>query len=236
MISEFVQHLERKGYSKTTVDISRKWLEHFTARFPGPPDQLKPSDLTRYQKLLGWEPGPSGKLYSENTQSQAIGVIRAFFRWCVDQDHLKKSPADHLKTRAVPKKERSYLTTVQARKLLALPDLDTSMGLRDRAVLGLIIEEQASPAALARLDLTDFQPDTGAVLLKGRRRRIVSLGPGLQTDLERYIRIGRAGTAQPHEEALFISRSGTRFNKPGIHAVLAKYCRLADVPRPSFFS
>lgn len=236
MISEFVQHLESKGYSKTTVEISRKWMEHFTARLPGPPDELKPADLTRYCKLLEWEPGPSGKLYSENTQNQAIGVVRAYFRWCVEQGYLKKSPADHLKTRAVPKKERVYLTTVQARRLLALPDLATALGLRDRAVLGLIVEEQASPAVLSRLNLTDFQPDTGAVLLKGRKRRIVSLGAGLQADLERYIRIGRAGNANPGEEALFLNRSGSRFNKPGIHAVLDKYCRLADVPKPSFFS
>ena len=89
---------------------------------------------------------------------------------------------------------------------------------------------------LSRLNLTDFQPDTGAVLLKGRKRRIVSLGAGLQADLERYIRIGRAGNANPGEEALFLNRSGSRFNKPGIHAVLDKYCRLADVPKPSFFS
>lgn len=236
MTPEFLEHLRAKRYAPNTVAIYQKWLEHFASHCPGPLEDLKPADLTRYHKALHWEPGSSGKLYSENTVNQAVGVVRAYLRWCVEQGFLKKSPAGHLQTHAVPKKQPVYLTPGQARKLLALPDLDTSMGLRDRAILGLLVEEQASPPALSRLDLADFQADTGAVLLKGRKRRILCLGTGLQADLERYIRLGRTEDAKPGEKALFISRFGTRLQAPGMRAVIATYCRQADVPRPSFFS
>lgn len=235
MISEFLEHLQARKYSPITVEISKKWLEHFTARYPEP-DQLKPADLTRYHKSLHWEPGPSGKLYSQNTVNQAIGVIRAYLRWCVEQGYLKTSPASHLKTRGAPKTERVYLTTTQARKLLSLPDLGTPLGLRDRAALGLVVEVQAPPGALARLNLSDFQPDTGAVLLKSRKRRIVDLGKGLQADLERYIRLGRQGQAQHGENALFVSSSGKRLSTSAFQEILRKYCRRADVPKPPFFS
>lgn len=235
MISDFLAHLRRERYAAATVVISEKWLEHFLSRHPGPLAALKPADLTRYHQSLHWEPGPSGKLYSEHTVHQAVGVLKAYFGWCILHGHLKQSPAAHLVTRRLPPKKALFLTSDQARKLLALPDSSTPLGLRDRAALGLVIEAQASPGALSRLDLADFQPDTGALLLKGRRQRIVSLEPGMQDDLERYLQLGRAGNAQPGVDALLLSRFGARMAGPGFLALLNRYCRQAGVERPTFF-
>jgi integrase/recombinase XerD len=236
MIEDYLNSLRASGYAGSTVEISRNWLEHFLSRSPGPPAELKPADLTRYHQSLQWEPGPSGKLYSQSTVNQAVGVLKSYFRWCIEQGHLKKCPASHIVTRRPPAKERVYLTPTQARVVLELPDLNTPLGLRDRAALGLIIEQQASPATLSRLELVDFQPDTGALLIKGRKRRIVSLGAGLQADLERYIRLGRQGYAQPGETALLVSRSGKRMSGQAFRVMLNGYCHRAGVPRPYFSS
>ena len=236
MIEDFLDHLRRRPYSKSTVAISKQWLEHFLSRYPGPPKDLKPTDLTRYHQSLQWEPGPSGKLYSENTVNQALGVLRSYFRWCIGQGHLKVCPAAHLLTRRVPPKERSYLTPEQIRTILALPDLTTPLGLRDRAALGLMVEVQASPSSLSRLNLADFQPDTGALLLQARKRRIISLASGLQADLERYLRLGRQGYVQPDEDALFLNHRGSRLSVASLRMMLKSYCQRAQLPQPHLFS
>ena len=236
MIADFLEYLRHKNYAKNTVILSKKWLEHFTERYPQPVRELKASDLTRYHQSLKWEPGKSGKLYSENTVNQAVGVVKAYFRWCIEQGHLKRSPAEHIVTRRPPPKEQTVLTPSQTRKLLAWPNLNTPLGLRDRAILGLVVEVQASPGALSRLDLSDFQPDTGAVLLKARKRRIESLGAGLQADLERYIRLSRAGYVKQRETALFLNQSGKRLASSAVCMVLDKYCQRAEVPKPYFSS
>lgn len=236
MISDYIEHLRERGYSANTMDISTRWLQHFFSRYPSPVKDLKPADLTRYHKSLHWEPGPSGKLYSESSINQAVGVLRSFFRWCLSEGHLKTSPAEHLVTRRPPDPERVFLTPAQARALLALPDPATPLGLRDRAILGLIVEYQASPAVLSRLNLTDFQPDTGALLLQGRKRRILSLGAGLQADIERYLRLGREGYAPPGEQALFLNHKATRLSPNGIRTLLKNYCRRAQLPKPYFSS
>ncbi|MFA5507824.1 MAG: hypothetical protein WC423_20515, partial [Vulcanimicrobiota bacterium] len=165
-----------------------------------------------------------------------VGVLKSFFRWCIEEGHLKTCPAAHIVTRRPPKAECRSLTPPQARAVLALPGLETPLGLRDRAVLGLFLEAQASPGSLSRLDLHDFQPDTGALLLNGRRRRIISLGEGLQADLERYIRLGRQGYASPGEEALFLGKHGRRMGGQAFRVILSSYCRRAAVPQPSFSS
>lgn len=236
LIGVFLGDLKRRGYASSTVNISANWLGHFDARFRVPLQSIKPADITEHYKKLQWEPGPSGKLYSQNTVNQAVGVLKSYFRWCVEQGHLKESPAAHIVTRRPRPKKRIILSPSQARALLALPDLSKPLGLRNRAILGLVVEVQASPGALSRLNLSDFQTDTGAMLLKGRKRRIVSLESGLQADLERYIRLGRAGYAEPGEAALFVTKSGGRMGPAGFQQTLTKHCRLADVPRPSAFS
>ena len=237
MIEEFLSSLRERGYSPATLDVSSRWLEHFETRIPKPLRDIKPSDLSEYHKSLQWEPRQDGKLYSENSVNQAVGVLKAYFRWCKDQGYVKTDPTVHLVTRRVPPKERVSLTPGQARQLLSLPDIKTFNGLRARAMLALLVEVQASPGSLSKLNLTDFQPDTGALLLKSRKgRRIVSLASGLQADLERYLRFGRAGVAQPGEQAFFVTKAGNRMDGQNARHILRDYCRKAGVPRPHFFS
>ena len=58
----------------------------------------------------------------------------------------------------------------------------------------------------------------------------------MQDDLERYLQLGRAGYAKPGEEALLVSRFGTRMARPGFLALLNRYCRQAGLARPTFSS
>lgn len=233
MISEFLRHLEHKGYAAATVALSRSWLKHFETHQSLPVAKLRPKHLTAYHQSLQWEPGPSGKMYSENSVNQAVGVLKAYFRWCVEQGHIKQNPAEHLVTRRPPSPEPVVLTPAQTRALLELPDLSTFVGLRARAILGLFVEERASGPSISRLSLTDFQPDTGALLLRARKRRIVFPGVGLLADLERYLRLGRAGVAKPGEEAFFVTRRGARMGGKNPLNILENYCQRAGVPRPT---
>lgn len=237
MIASFLSDLKQRGYSSATVTVSANWLGHFDSRVRKPLKDIKPSDISEYHKALHWEPGQSGKLYSENTVNQAVGALKAYFRWCAEVGHIKTDPTAHLVTRRAPSKERVYLTPEQARQLLSLPDIKTPKGLRNRAMLALLVEVQASPGSLSKLDLADFQPDTGALLLRTKNgQRIVCPGSGLQADLERYLRLGRAGTAKPDEQAFFVTKYGVRMGNQNAGRILKQSCREAGVPRPYFFS
>lgn len=230
MIESYLDSLRAAGYSESTLKISRNWLEHFVNRCPKELSKLHSRDLSAYHQSLHWEPGPSGKLYSENSVNQGVGVLKSYFRWCVKQGLLKASPADHLVTRRVPKKEQAGFTPSEIRALLDLPEIKTFTGLRDRCVLGLILEHQAKATAISRLSIDDFQADTGALLLKARKRRILTLGPGLQTDLERYLRLGRAGVAAPNEQALFVTKTGARMSTVNPREILRRYLDKAGLP------
>lgn len=218
----YLAELQDAGKSPATLTVCETWLAGFVKRY-AELSALTPAELTKYHQALQWEPGPRGKLYSENTVNQALGVVRAFLRWCVEQGHLKTDPAAHLKTRRVPPKERRSLSASQVRRLLSLPDVTKPSGLRDRAILGLLVELNPSLAALSRLNLGDFQADTGALLLRGRRRQVVGLKEGLVTDIERYLKHGRRGYARPGEKALFLNQAGGRLSSASLGQLVRRY-------------
>lgn len=232
MISAHLEHLSAQGYAAGSVTAARSWLERLERQFPGRLAELKPADLTAFQQSLRWQPGPSGKLYAENSANQAVEAVRRFYRWAVAGGLVARDPSEHLLTRRPPPVERRDLAPSEARKLLMGADISTFHGCRDRAILGLVLETRASSGALVRLDVEHFQPDVGALLLQGRRREIVSLSDGLCIDLVRYLRQARPTVAQPSELAFFVGEHGGRMVYGSFRAIIRGYAERAGVPRP----
>ena len=232
LVSAHLEHLKAQGYAKSSLTSARVWLERLERQFPGKLADLKPSDLTAFQQSLRWQPGPSGKLYAENSVNQAVDAARRFYRWAVAAELVAKDPSEHLVTRRQPPSARQELAPTDARKLLFGADISTFHGCRDRAILGLVLETRASAGALVRLDLEHFQPEVGALMLQGRRREIVSVSDGLCIDLVRYLREARPAVAKPGELALLVSRSGGRLVRNAVLRVVEIHAQRAGVPRP----
>jgi integrase/recombinase XerD len=230
MISAHLEYLKAQGYAKGSVSAARYWLEHLERQFPGKLADLKANDLTAFQQSLRWQPGPRGKLYAENSANQAVGAVRRFYRWAVAGGLVAKDPAAHLAIKRPPPSVRRELAPSDARKLLLRPDISTFQGCRDRAILGLALDTRASYGTMARLEIEHFQPDTGAILLQGRRREIVSLSDGLCIDLVRYLREARPAVAQPGELALFVGQHGGRMAGGYFRQLIANHARAAGVP------
>ena len=233
LTDRYLEHLEAlKRYSPTTLHINRKWLNLFEV-FWGEDELLALSaeDLTDWYQHLTWNPNSQGKLYAENTVNQAVAVIRRFFDWMVCEGLLNENPAGHLKLRA-SRGRRKYLTMEQRRRLLKEPDLDRPTGIRNRAVIAVILETRISRACCSRIDLADLQLDTGALLTRGRKRKIHCLSEGLLTDLERYLDFARPLLAQAPDPALFLDRFGDRLSGAAIQSMIRSYALGAGVPIP----
>jgi integrase/recombinase XerD len=234
LIEEHLQALRRgREYSKATAITAQVWLKRLKA-FCGDrcPSQLRPADLALWQKELTWTPGPSGKLYSENTINQAVGAVRRLYRWAIAEGRIKTDPTGPLAMTKVAKRSRSnrlQLSTTETRKLLASPSLETPAGIRDRVIFAIILETGISRPACSRIDLGHFQPDTGALLTKGRSQQIHSLSPGLVADIERYLREARPLLLKGTHRALFLNSNGDRVSGASIQQSLRYHRQLCGL-------
>ncbi|HIB69715.1 MAG TPA: hypothetical protein EYO33_32720 [Phycisphaerales bacterium] len=233
MIEEHLQYLKASGeYSQVTCEIARAWLLQFQAFCGGrDPAALKTKDLERWHKELVWTPGANGKIYSPGTVNLAVGAVRRFYRWAMATGKVSKNPTATLVTPAVKKPRKSRLDSLspsKRRKLLACPNLDTSFGIRDRAILALLLETRISSPACSKIDLHHLCFDTGALLTKGRFQKIHSLSDGLLADLQRYCRESRPLLVGPGTQALFLDRFQNRLSVGSVQQVINRYWDLCS--------
>jgi site-specific recombinase XerD len=235
LINRHLQDLRDQGYSETTVQIASSWLtkcaSFFAERSLG---ELVTDDLVQWHKDLSWRPGPSGKLYSANTINQAVGALRRFYRLEISAGLLKSDPTVGLVTPSVKrtKSQKLSLLPSETRKLLSSLDFDTMDGIRNRAIIGMILETKISRRSCSDIDCSHLQLDTGALLTLGRVREIHSLSAGLLGDLERYLRDARPlllGTESKPCEALFLNRNGGRFASASIQQMLTAQLKLCGL-------
>lgn len=233
-MSWLAQHLEALSqsgdYSNKTIESARRWLTNLQA-FCGDrdPTELRAKDLEQWQKHLVWTPGPSGKLYSPNTVNQAVSVVRRFYRFIGSE--LKADPTRTLLTPGVKKTRRQALDfkPSEVRRLLFSPNLESPAGIRDRAVLGVLLETQISRPACSRIDQKHLCLDTGALLTKCRSQQIHSLSDGLLADLERYLREARPLLVSEVTAALFLNKNGDRYSGQSIQKMVRFHRQLCDL-------
>ena len=136
----------------------------------------------------------SGRRISAATLRQWLSIIRSFFLWLNRTGRLLHNPAERL---AFPHKEQSLphvLNESEIARLIETPDLETAIGLRDRALMETLYATGIRHAEAQKLDLYDV--DTAAHRLtvrlgKGQRDRVVPLTETAAHWLARYVTAAR---------------------------------------------
>jgi integrase/recombinase XerD len=124
------------------------------------------------------------------------------------------------------------LTLKEVEQLLDQPDLRTSLGIRDRAMLEILYATGMRVSELVRLPMNQVNLEGGYVLLlgKGSKERAVPLGSEAIKWVGFYLRAARATLAKGRESPfLFIDRSGTGMSRQGFWKSIKAYGRKAGI-------
>jgi len=167
--------------------------------------------------------------YAQTTIARRLASMRSFFRFGQREGWTKANPAKALRN---PRKARSlphFLSTEDIGRLLRAPPMDTSMGLRDRAILetmysaGLRVSEVVG---LNDADL-DFAAEVLRIRGKGRRERLSPIGSYAIRALNRWLAVRqlhpkeKSGAAAP----VFTNKFGRRLTTRSVGRMLEKYLR-----------
>ena len=127
------------------------------------------------------------------------------------------------------KKLIGYLHQEEILSILSGVDLRKKDGMRDYAILNLLLDSGARASEIAdlQLDYVDYQNKTIALLGKGNRYRQVSLWPKTADLLKRYIEHHRRQPRFGRDHWLFINQRGEQFTRHGIYRICRKYLQAA---------
>ncbi|MDP6838828.1 MAG: tyrosine recombinase XerC [Planctomycetota bacterium] len=190
------------------------------------------------------------------TVERKLSAVRSLFSFLVDEGHLEAHPAAGLRQRRRTRPLPSCLTCEEVEALLAAPDEDNTLGLRNRALLEFLYSAGTRAAETVGLDTGDLDLVRGVarVLGKGRKERLVPLGPPAVAALQAYLadprrlagmRMGAASSETkshaatnspprqpPSGDAVFLNARGTRLSTRSLGRVIERCAARAAILRP----
>ena len=185
------QHMQRyllslvvRGQSQHTAASSKAALTRFI-RWSEKRSLSRPSEIDRplvelFQQSLFFHRKRNGEPLTARSMQFLLIPLRQWFSWMVKQGHLPFSPASELELPRVPRRlPTAILSAQEAETVLAVPDVSTAVGLRDRAILETLYSTGVRRTELTRLTIQDIDRDRGTLMVregKGRKDRMIPIG------------------------------------------------------------
>lgn len=168
---------------------------------------------------------------SPRSIARQLSAVRSFLRSEVAHGRLRANVAANV---SAPKPSRRLPVTLDADQVAKLLEStgDDALNLRDRAMLELFYSSGLRLAELVGLDLVDldFGDRTVRVTGKGNKTRILPVGRLALEAIRQWLPV-RLGLAGADEQALFVSRKGTRLSRRSVQARLDRWARSAGSDR-----
>ena len=164
------------------------------------------------------------------TLARHLSALRGLFSYLADEGDVGDDPAEYLENPKLPKKLPDVLTVQDMAAILAQPDMATSLGFRDRAMLELLYAAGLRVSELITLKVYDFDTQSGILRVfgKGSKERLVPIHFIAQEILDNYIKNWRAGF-KPKVDVLFLNRSGKGLSRQAVWKAVKRHTLAARV-------
>ncbi|GGE82825.1 tyrosine recombinase XerD [Pseudoalteromonas gelatinilytica] len=237
MTANNAEHLElfldtlylEQGVSENTLAAYRSDLEKF-CQFLKDKDLLavRSDDIEAYLAYrvdLG--------LKSRST-ARSISALKRFYQYFVREKAIADSPMVNI---AQPKAGQSLpktLSEAEVEALLAAPDIEDAMGLRDKAMLELLYATGLRVTELVGLRMEQINLRQAVVFVKGKgnKERLVPLGEEAMYWLEQFLKVGRSQMIKHATDFVFPSKRGIGMTRQTFWHRIKHYAILASVESP----
>ena len=236
----YLESLGARNYAQGTLEGRRESLKTFLG-WAAERDVTRAGQITRpiletFQRWLWRYQKSNGQRLSWSTQRNHLGTLKDFFRWITRQNVILHNPASELE---LPRPERrlpqEVLTLSEVERLLAVPDTNDPLGVRDRALLELFYSTGMRRTELCRLDLADLHTQRRTVHVrqgKGKKDRMVPVGARAIAWLERYLAEVRPRLClDTRTQALLLTGYGEAFNPDVLSRMVSAWLKQAGLKR-----
>ena len=217
-------------------------------------DGLAPASLASYRRdLVAWSAwlGKRGLLRATRADvegwlasqfeakakassvARRLSAIKRFYRLQLERATMGEDPTLRVRAPKKPRRLPKLLSERQVEELLAAPDVDTPLGLRDRAMLETLYATGLRVSELVGLTLVQVSLDVGVVrvLGKGSKERLVPLGDEAAAWIEKYRKTARMellGEAKSNH--LFVTSRHGPLTRQAFWLLVKRYAARAGIP------
>ena len=216
------------------------------------PDAITPAVVEEYATRLaegvplpaavsvGPQPSRSRTPLAPASVARAVVAVRSLHRFALAEGVTGIDPTVTVTPPRPPRRLPKALSLAQVQAMLAVPSLDTPLGLRDAALLELLYGTGCRISEVVALDVDELTRALAApteeltglrVLGKGSKQRFVPLGSYARAAVEAYLVRGRPGLAGRGRgtPALLLNARGGRLSRQSAYAVLQGVAQRAGI-------
>jgi integrase/recombinase XerD len=157
--------------------------------------------------------------------------IRTYYGHLVETGERRDNPAVNLSPPRLWRKLPRVLSEADVEALLSMPNRETALGRRDKALLELLYATGMRVSELVGLELGQLRLDFGFVVVRGKgdKERVVPVGEQAEGWLVGYLEEVRPALAQGRHDRVFVNRFGRPLSRQGFWKRLRQYCLEAGI-------
>ncbi|MEN3293091.1 MAG: integrase/recombinase XerD [Burkholderiales bacterium] len=167
--------------------------------------------------------------------NRRLAVLKRFYQLALRQGRVSVDPCLKMKSAKQPPRLPKTLSEAQVEALLAAPDVNTPLGLRDRTMLELMYASGLRVSELVLLKSIELGMNEGVLRItgKGDKTRLVPFGEEARAWIERYLKNARAAILNGQvDDALFVTARGGAMTRQMFWTLIKKYALRADIRVP----
>lgn len=215
------------GLSKNTLSAYRSDLNRF-AKFLLDKDlnQISQADVQGFLAVMMAEGTKA------SSSARVLSTLRRYYRYQIRQNTVSADPCAQVLS---PKQGRPLpkaMSEQQVEDLLSAPNVETPLGLRDRAMLETLYATGLRVTELVELSLLEISLQVGVVRIigKGNKERLVPLGEQAIDWIERYQQLARPELLKERQsDAMFVTSRGAGMTRHAFWHIIKKYALIAGI-------
>ena len=164
--------------------------------------------------------------------ARLLSALRRFYRYQVREGRLPEDPTALVESPKLGRPLPAALSEGEVEALLAAPDLQQPIGLRDRAMLEVLYAAGLRVSELVGLKIDQLNARQGVVRTfgKGSKERLVPVGEEALTWLERYLQQARPALLGSRlSEHLFVTQLGEGMTRQAFWYRVKLYARRTGI-------
>lgn len=220
-----------RGLSENTLAAYRRDLEGLGQWLASRGDSLGAASRSL---LLDYLQARNAQGAKPRTAARFRSTLRRFYRYLVREKLREDDPSARIDAPHLGRPLPDTLTEAEVEALLAAPNPDDVLGLRDRAMLEVLYATGLRVSELVGLTLPQVSLTQGLVRVmgKGSKERLVPLGEEAVAWIDRYLVHGRPALmgCRP-SEALFVSRRGDAMTRQTFWHLIKRHARSAGIAK-----
>ena len=225
---DYLDELKRLEKSENTLDAYRRDIIHLLAFLEEEGLELEEFNEIEVSNFIGYLLDLN---MSRVTISRHLVSIRNFYKYLRKKNKVTEAPILYFELPEIKRNLPEVLSIEQVEMLIDTPDIETSKGKRDKAILELLYAAGLKATELIELKLRDVDLSRGYVSIKGKKNkeRLIPIGSFAISSIREYL-ISRKDIVIG-SSILFPSQRGDEMTRQGLWKILKEYAQACDLDK-----